>query len=157
MSMALGVRRWTRVAVLALAALSPSVPTLLRAQEASFDWEAAVRRLEAIEERDPSRLPDLARNGHPTLIAFIDHTCYTCLRSVESVTALRARFAERANVVLIDPLRLTPAHAWAKDHYRVWFVPKFVLLSRRGAVAKEYFGPIPARALAADLEALLAK
>lgn len=136
---------------LAMAAAAGPLP----AHERRFDPEEAVRRLEAIEERDPSRLRELTRSGRPTLIAFIDHTCYTCLRAVGPVGALQRRFAGRAHVVLINPLRLTAAHAWAKDTYRVWFVPKFVLVGRRGEVAGEHFGPTPPGTLAAGLEALL--
>ncbi|MFQ5932869.1 MAG: hypothetical protein ACE5MM_10720, partial [Nitrospiraceae bacterium] len=115
------------------------------------------QHLEAIEEADPYRLKDLVGNGRPTLIAFIDHRCYTCLRSVEPVGELRERFAGRANVVVINPARITMAHGWAKDHYRVWFVPKFVVVNGSGDVAKEYFGPPPAQTLASDLDALLAR
>lgn len=146
-----------RAMLLGLAALALALPAPLRAHEASFDPVEAVRRLEAIEERDPYRLRGLIGSGRPTLIAFIDHTCYTCLRSVEPVEGLKRQFAGRADVVLINPLRLTSAHAWAKDRYHVWFVPKYVLLGRDGAVAKEYFGLTSAGALAAGLQALLAE
>ncbi len=49
------------------------------------------------------------------------------------------------------------AHTWAKDRYRVWFVPKFNLLNKGGDVTTEYFGPTPARTLISDLRTLLAR
>ena len=70
---------------------------------------------------------------------------------------MKSRFSGRANVTVINPSRITPAHTWAKDSYRVWFVPKFVILDRRGEVAGEYFGPTPAQTLASNLQILLAR
>ena len=114
-------------------------------------------RLAAIEEKNPYRLRDLRRNGRPTLIAFIDHLCYTCLRSVKDVEQLKKEFSGRANIVVIDPSHITTAHSWAKDHYQVWFVPKFIILNKGGNVATEYFGPTSPRVLASDLQTLLAQ
>ncbi len=114
-------------------------------------------RLAAIEEKNPYRLKDLRRNGRPTLIAFIDHLCYTCLRSVKDVEQLKKDFSVRANIVVIDPSRITTAHSWAKDHYQVWFVPKFIILNNWGNVTSEYFGPTSPRVLASDLQTLLAQ
>ena len=144
--------------MLGLAALAIVVagPPPLYGQGASFDSGAMARRLAAVEEKDPYRLRTLVREGRPTLIAFIDHLCYTCLRFVEPIEKIRRRFAGRANVVIIDPSRISVAHTWAKDRYRVWFVPKFTLLNKRGDVAGEYFGPTSARTLASELQALLA-
>ncbi len=113
--------------------------------------------LKAIEEKNPYRLQDLARNGRPTLIAFIDHLCFTCLRSVEIVDKLKDQFSVHANIAVIDPSRISVAHSWAKDYYRVWFVPKFVILDKQGEVAKEYFGPTPIKILTSDLQSLQAQ
>ncbi|MFQ5962514.1 MAG: hypothetical protein ACE5MG_14075 [Candidatus Methylomirabilales bacterium] len=154
--MPLGVPKLVRAAMLGLVALGVAVPPLY-GQQALFDWEGTVRRLAAIEERDPYRLRDVIDNGRPTLIAFLDHLCYTCLRSVKPVEELSRRFSGRANVVVIDPSRITAPHTWAKDHYRVWFVPKFVFVSKGGEVAREYFGPTPTWTLASDLQTLLAQ
>ncbi len=126
-------------------------------QQAPLDSKALARHLEAFEEKEPYHLRDLMRNGRPTLIAFIDHLCYTCLRSVEIVEELRSRFSDRANIAVINPSRITGAHTWAKDRYRVWFVPKFVIVDKGGDIAKEYFGPTPARTLASNIQSLLTK
>ncbi|MCZ6872570.1 MAG: hypothetical protein O7G88_03410, partial [bacterium] len=91
------------------------------------------------------------------LIAFVDHRCYSCLRSVELVEELRRRFSVRANVAVIDPSRITPAHTWAKDHYRVSFVPKFILVDRTGSVVWEKFGPVTIQTLYSRLQALLTR
>jgi len=139
--------------VLVIATVSPP----LYGQESTINAKTLAHRLAAIEEKNPYRLRDLRRNGRPTLIAFIDHLCYTCLRSVEPIEELRWRFSGRANVTVINPSRITPAHTWAKDSYRVWFVPKFVILDRRGEVAGEYFGLTPAQTLASNLQILLAR
>jgi len=129
----------------------------LHGEQTEFDIKAMVQHLAAIEEKNPYRLRDLRRNGRPTLIAFIDHLCYTCLRSVKDVEQLKKDFSVRANIVVIDPSRITTAHSWAKDHYQVWFVPKFIILNNGGNVASEYFGPTSLRVLASDLQTLLAQ
>ena len=114
-------------------------------------------RLAAIEQKNPYYLRVLVGNGRPTLIAIIDHLCHTCLRSVEDVEQLKKDFSVRANIVVIDPSRITTAHSWAKDHYQVWFVPKFIILNNGGNVATEYFGQTSPRVLASDLQTLLAQ
>ncbi len=145
-------------AILSLVALGVVVASLpLYGHQTEFDLKGVVQRLALIEERDPFRLRDLARNGQPTLIAFIDHLCYTCLRSVEDVEQLKKEFSGRANIVVIDPSHITTAHSWAKDHYQVWFVPKFIILNNGGNVATEYFGQTSPRVLASDLQTLLAQ
>ena len=116
-----------------------------------------VLRLAAIEQKNPYYLRVLVGNGRPTLIAIIDHLCHTCLRSVEDVKQLKKDFSVRANIVVIDPSRITTAHSWAKDHYQVWFVPKFIILNKGGNMATEYFGPTSPRVLAFDLQTLLAQ
>ena len=148
----------SRAAILALVALSIGLASpLLYGQQAPLDSKTLARHLEAIEEKEPYHLRDLMRNGRPTLIAFVDHLCFTCLRSVESIEKLRSRFSDRANIAVIDPSRITAAHTWAKDRYRVWFVPKFVIVDKGGDIASEYFGPTLARTLASNLNALLTK
>jgi len=129
----------------------------LYGQQIPFDAKAMVLRLAAIEQKNPYRLRELVGNGRPTLIAFIDHLCYTCLRSVEDVEQLKRDFSVRANIVVIDPSRITTAHSWAKDRYQVWFVPKFIILNNGGNVASEYFGPTSPHVLASDLQTLLAQ
>ncbi len=129
----------------------------LYGQQIPFDAKAMVLRLAAIEQKNPYRLRELVGNGRPTLIAFIDHLCYTCLRSVEEVEQLKRDFSVRANIVVIDPSRITTAHSWAKDRYQVWFVPKFIILNNGGNVASEYFGPTSPHVLASDLQTLLAQ
>jgi len=64
----------------------------LHGEQTEFDIKAMVQHLAAIEEKKPYRLRVLARNGRPTLIAFIDHQCYTCLRSVEDIEQLIPKF-----------------------------------------------------------------
>ncbi len=119
-----------RTVIVGLAAFGLSVATApIYGQQVPLDSKTLARHLAAIEERNPYRLRGLARNGRPTLIAFIDHLCYTCLRSVESIEKLRSRFSDLANIAVIDPSRISVAHTWAKDRYRVWFVPKFVILN----------------------------
>lgn len=158
MRRSLGRRVLSRGAIAALVALSIGLASpLLYGQQALFDPKALVLHLEAIEEKEPYHLRDLVRNGRPTLIAFIDHLCYTCLRSVESIEKLRSRFSDLANIAVIDPSRISVAHTWAKDRYRVWFVPKFVIVDKGGDIASEYFGPTPARTLASDIQSLLTK
>ncbi len=152
--------RWvlSRAAILGLVALGMAVvPSPIHSEQHLSDARAMALHLKAIEEKNPYRLQDLARNGRPTLIAFIDHLCFTCLRSVEIVDKLKEQFSVHANIAVIDPSRISVAHSWAKDYYRVWFVPKFVILDKRGDVAKEYFGPTPIRTLASDLLPLLAR
>ncbi len=70
---------------------------------------------------------------------------------------MKSRFSDQANITVVDPSRISVAHTWAKDYYRVWFVPKIVILDKRGDVAREYFGPTPSRTLASDLQPLLAQ
>lgn len=119
-----------QAAIVALVALSISlVSPPLYAQQVPFDSKALARILETIEEKEPYHLRDLVFNGRSTLIAFLDHFCYTCLRSEETVEKLKMRFSDRTNVVIIDSSRILVAHTWAKDGYRVWFVPKFVILN----------------------------
>ncbi|MFQ5920110.1 MAG: hypothetical protein ACE5I4_08745, partial [Thermoplasmata archaeon] len=109
--MSVGARTLARAAMLGLVALGIAVKAPpLYGQQALFDWEGAVRRLAAIEEQDPYRLRDVVRNGRPTLIAFLDHLCYTCLRSVETAGELSRRFSGRADVAVIDTSRITAAH-----------------------------------------------
>lgn len=91
------------------------------------------------EETNPHRIRELMRNGQPTLIAFIDHFRYTCLRPVGPIEQLRREFSGRANVIVIDSSRTTAAHSWAKDHYRVWFVPKFVIVDKGGKCGQRVF------------------
>ncbi len=126
--------------VLVIATVSPP----LYGQESTLNAEALAHRLAAIEETNPFHLRDLVRNDRPTLIAFIDHLCFTCLRSVGTVEKLKLRFSDLANIAVID-------------RYRVWFVPKFVILDKHGDLAKEYFGFTPARTLASDIQSLLAR
>ena len=137
--------------VLVIATVSPP----LYGQESTLNAKALAHRLAAIEETNPFHLQDLVRNDRPTLIAFIDHLCFTCLRSVGTVEKLC--FSDLANIAVIDPSRISVAHSWAKDRYRVWFVPKFVILDKHGDLAMEYFGPTPARTLASDIQSLLAR
>ena len=129
----------------------------LYGQQIPFDAKAMVLRLAAIEQKNPYRLHELVGNGRPSLIAFIDHLCYTCLRSVKDVEQLKKDFSVRANIVVIDPSRITTAHSWAKDRYQVWYVPKFIILNNGGNVASEYFGPTSPHVLASDLQTLLAQ
>ncbi len=125
-----GRRVQSRAAILALVALSIGLASpLLYGQQAPLDSKTLARHLEAIEEKEPYHLRDLMRNGRPTLIAFIDHLCFTSLRSVGTVGELKSRFSDQANITVIDPSRISVAHSWAKDYYRVWFVPKFVILN----------------------------
>jgi hypothetical protein len=138
---------------LGIAALPPPI----HGEQGIFDAKAMALQLKAIEEKNPYRLRVLARNGRPTLIAFIDHLCFTCLRSVGTVEKLKSRFSDQANITVIDPSRISMAHGWAKDRYRVWFVPKFVILDKQGNVAKEYFGPTPIQTLTSDLQSLQAQ
>jgi hypothetical protein len=152
--------RWvlSRAAILATVVLViVTVSPPLYGQESTLNAKALAHRLAAIEEKNPFHLRDIVRNGRPTLIAFIDHLCYTCLRSVDSIEKLRSRFSDLANITVIDPSRISMAHTWAKDHYRVWFIPKFVILDKHGDLAKEYFGPTPIQTLASDLQPLLAR
>ncbi|MCH7914653.1 MAG: hypothetical protein IH856_16740 [Deltaproteobacteria bacterium] len=147
-----------RTVIVGLAAFCLSVATSpIYGQQVPLDSKTLARHLAAIEERNPYRLRGLVRNGRPTLIAFIDHLCYTCLRSVGPLEQLRREFSGRANVIVIDPSRISVAHTWAKDRYRVWFVPKFVIVDKGGDIASEYFGPTPSRTLASDLQPLLAR
>ncbi len=74
-----------------------------------------------------------------------------------TVDKLGALFSDDANIAVIDPARISVAHTWAKDHYRVWFVSKFVILDKQGNVAKEYFGATPLRTLVSDLQSLQAR
>ncbi len=113
----------------------------LYGQQIPFDAKAMVLRLAAIEQKNPYRLRELVGNGRPTLIAFIDHLCYTCLRSVEDVEQLKRDFSVRANIVVIDPSHITTAHSWAKDHYQVWFVPKFIIFKQGGKCGQRIFWP----------------
>lgn len=129
----------------------------LYGQEVPFESKAMARRLATIEETNPHRIRELMRNGQPTLIAFIDHFWYTCLRPVGPIEQLRREFSDRANVIVIDSSRTTAAHSWAKDHYRVRFVPKFVIVDKGGNVAREYFGPMPSQTLVSNLQNLLAQ
>ena len=76
---------------------------------------------------------------------------------MESIEKLRSRFSDLANIAVIDPSRISVAHTWAKDRYRVWFVPKFVIVDKGGDIASEYFGPTSARTLASDIQSLLAQ
>jgi len=76
---------------------------------------------------------------------------------VGTVEKLKLCFSDLANIAVIDPSRISVAHSWAKDRYRVWFVPKFVILDKHGDLAKEYFGPTPAQTLASDIQSLLAR
>ena len=152
--------RWVLIqaAVIGLTALSTTVLVRpLHSHHTPFNSKTMALRLAAIEQIYPYRLQELVRNGRPTLIAFIDHLCYTCLRSVEDVEQLKKDFSVRANIVVIDPSRITTAHSWAKDHYQVWFVPKFIILNKGGNVASEYFGPTSPRVLASNLQTLLAQ
>jgi hypothetical protein len=152
--------RWvlSRAAILATVVLViATVSPPLYGQESALNAKALAHRLAAIEEENPFRLQDLVRNGRPTLIAFIDHLCFTCLRSVGTVEELKSRFSDQANIAVIDPSRISVAHGWAKDRYRVWFVPKFVILDKHGDVAKEYFGPTPIQTLTSDLQSLQAQ
>jgi len=152
--------RWvlSRAAILGLVALGMAVvPPPIHSEQHLSDARAMALHLKAIEEKNPYRLRDLVSNGRPTLIAFIDHLCFTCLRSVEIVDKLRSQFSVHANIIVIDPSRISVAHTWAKNLYRVWFVPKFVILDKQGNVAKEHFGPTPIRTLASDLQPLLAR
>jgi len=152
--------RWVLIqaAIIGLTALSTTVLVRpLHSHHTPFDSKTMALRLAAIEEKNPYRLKDLRRNGRPTLIAFIDHLCYTCLRSVKDVEQLKKDFSVRANIVVIDPSRITTAHSWAKDRYQVWFVPKFIILNNGGNVASEYFGPTSPHVLASDLQTLLAQ
>jgi len=147
-----------RTVIVGLATFGLSVtPAPIYGQQVPLDSKTLARHLAAIEERNPYRLRVLVRNGRPTLIAFIDHLCYTCLRSVRPLEQLRREFSGRANVIVIDPSHITVAHSWAKDHYRVWFVPKFVILDKHGDLAKEYFGPTPTQTLTSDLQSLQAQ
>ncbi|MEE8075062.1 MAG: hypothetical protein V3T60_05490 [Candidatus Binatia bacterium] len=70
---------------------------------------------------------------------------------------MKSRFSDQANITVGNPSRISVAHTWAKDRYRVWFVAKFVLLNKGGDVTTEYFGPTPARTLISDLRTLLAR
>ena len=147
-----------RATILGLVSLGIAVvPPPIHGDQRLSDARAMALHLKAIEEKNPYRLQDLARNGRPTLIAFIDHLCFTCLRSVEIVDKLKDQFSVHANIAVIDPSRISVAHSWAKDYYRVWFVPKFVILDKRGDVAKEYFGPTPIKILTSDLQSLQAQ
>ncbi len=147
-----------RTVIVGLAAFGLSVATSpIYGQQVPLDSKALARHLEAIEEKEPYHLRDLVHNGRPTLIAFIDHLCYTCLRSVGPLEQLRREFSGRANVTVIDPSHITVAHSWAKDLYQVWFVPKFVFLDKGGDIVREYFGPTPVRTLASDIQSLLTK
>jgi len=147
-----------RTVIVGLAAFGLSVATApFYGQQVPLDSKISARHLEAIEEKEPYHLRDLMRNGRPMLIAFVDHLCYTCLRSVESIEKPRSRFSDWANIAVIDPSRITVAHNWVKDRYRVWFVPKFVILDKRCDVVKEYFGPPPFKILASNLQPLLAQ
>ena len=152
--------RWVLIqaAIIGLTALSTTVLVRpLHSHHTPFNSKTMALRLAAIEQKNPYRLQELVRNGRPTLIAFIDHLCYTCLRSVEHVEQLRREFSGRANIVVIDPSRITTGHSWAKDRYQVWFVPKFVILDRVGHVAWEYFGPLPTEIVASNLRSLVAR
>ncbi len=147
-----------RATILGLVSLGIAVvPPPIHGDQRLSDARAMALHLKAIEEKNPYRLQDLARNGRPTLIAFIDHLCFTCLRSVEIVDKLKDQFSVHANIAVIDPSRISVAHTWAKDHYKVWFVPMFVFLDKGGDKVKEYFGPTPARTLASDIQSLLTK
>ncbi len=147
-----------RTVIVGLAAFCLSAAAApIYGQQVPLDSKTLARHLAAIEERNPYRLRGLVRNGCPTLIAFIDHLCYSCLRSVESIEKLRSRFSDLANIAVIDPSRISMAHTWAKDRYRVWFVPKFVFLDKGGDIVREYFGPTPVRTLASDIQSLLAQ
>ncbi len=147
-----------RTVIVGLAAFCLSVATSpIYGHQVPLDSKTLARHLAAIEERNPYRLRGLVRNGRPTLIAFIDHLCFTCLRSVGTVGELKSRFSDQANITVIDPSRISVAHSWAKDYYRVWFVPKFVFLDKGGDIVREYFGPTPARTLASDIQSLLAQ
>jgi hypothetical protein len=152
------MRRFPGPPIIGLIVLSTTVVVPpLYGQQIPFDSKAMALRLAAIEQKNPYRLRELVGNGRPTLIAFIDHLCYTCLRSVKDVDQLKRDFSVRANIVVIDPSRITTAHSWAKDRYQVWFVPKFIILNNGGNVTSEYFGPISPRVLASDLQTLLAQ
>ncbi len=70
---------------------------------------------------------------------------------------MKSRFSDQANITVGNPSRISVAHTWAKDRYRVWFVPKFVILDMHGDLAKEYFGPTPIQTLTSDLQPLLAQ
>ncbi|MFQ5541991.1 MAG: hypothetical protein ACE5E2_04110 [Candidatus Binatia bacterium] len=147
-----------RATIPALVALGIAmVPPPIHGEQRLSDTKALARQLAAIEEKDPFHLRDLVRNGRPTLIAFIDHLCFTCLQSVGTVEELKSRFSDKNNITVIDPSRISVAHGWAKDRYRVWFVPKFVILDKHGDVAKEYFGPTPIQTLTSDLQSLQAQ
>ncbi|MFQ5540104.1 MAG: hypothetical protein ACE5FB_06840 [Candidatus Binatia bacterium] len=147
-----------RVAILGLVALCIAmVPPPIHGEQRLSGAKALAQQLAAIEEKNPFHLRDLVRNGRPTLIAFIDHLCFTCLRSVGTIEELKSRFSDHANITVIDPSRISVAHGWAKDRYRVWFVPKFVILDKHGDVAKEYFGPTPIQTLTSDLQSLQAQ
>ena len=92
--------RWVLIqaAIIGLTALSTTVLVRpLHSHHTPFDSKTMALRLAAIEEKNPYRLKDLRRNGRPTLIAFIDHLCYTCLRSVKDVEQLKKDFSVRAN------------------------------------------------------------
>ncbi len=153
-----GKQSLARTVIVGLAAFCLSVAASpIYGQQVPLDSKTLARHLAAIEERNPYRLRGLERNGRPTLIAFIDHLCFTCLRSVGTVEKLKSRFSDQANITVIDPSRISVAHSWAKDRYRVWFVPKFVIVDKGGDIASEYFGPPPIQTLTSDLQPLLAQ
>ncbi len=152
------MRRFPGPPIIGLIVLSTTVVVPpLYSQQIPFDAKAMALRLAAIEQKNHYHLRELVGNGRPTLIAFNDHLCYTCLCSVENVEQLKKDFSVHANIVVIDPSRITTAHSWAKGHYQVWFVPKFIILNKGGNMATEYFGPTSPRVLASDLQTLLAQ
>ena len=90
------------------------------------------KRLDQLVHPHPEQIPDLMKNGRPTLLYFSDKDCVWCLRSVPTIEALVKEFINDANVFTVNPLDddLGTINLVAK--HEVWGVPTFLFFDHAG-------------------------
>lgn len=104
-------------------------------------YEDLVRRWRTLLVEDVSRVPEIVKNGRPTLLAFIDKHCGYCLSMVPIVEQLQRDYEARLNILTVDNERLDLPVRFLVMKYQIWATPTLVVLDRKGAVYRKLHGP----------------
>ncbi len=119
-------------------------------------WQSpqATDSLEA-QARQSVPLEVAAGNGKPTALEFYANWCTSCQAMAADLAALKAEYGDRVNFVMLN----IDNERWLPEilDYNVDGIPHFVYRSESGETIAETIGEMPRAAMAANLDALLAK
>ena len=110
-------------------------------RQGELSYPEIVWRWKALLADDVTLLDGMLTNGRPTLLAFIDKSCGSCLSMVPVMEEVRREYSSSVNIMTVDNERQDMPVRRLVTEYQVWAVPMFVIFDRQGRIYRKLYGP----------------